>query len=232
MPDQMAKTGVKFRFRSLLTINNAWKLIYQFPYPIQKFAGFFLPYCGSEPPVSYFEQGYKTRVNDRFKAMSQLSRYSIIKGYVQYHSHSSILDLGCGQGILYAHLRNSGILETITYTGVDVSEVAISEAKTTNGASQECFLCEDLQAFISEPVHSFGTIILNEVLYYFSNPFDTLTRCSTLLDDDGVIIISMYDSYRNERCWQQVDQVLHCLDSVKVEHHPTGKSWRIAVYSK
>ncbi len=77
---------------------------------------------------------------------------------------ATILDVGCGDGVLYQRFRPIGCERDV---GIDMSDVAVSMA--AEGARPEAeFVAGD--AAVYQPESTFDAIVFNEVLYYFPDP--------------------------------------------------------------
>src|ERR1700732_1328614 len=101
----------------------------------------------------------------------ELAHYSVIIGYYTYSRRGgSLLDVGCGEGILQRRLRECGCGR---YLGLDGSQEAISRAEAKRDAHTE-FRCADAETY--ELQESFDVIVFNEVLYYFANPVAVVLR--------------------------------------------------------
>src|SRR5438876_6993820 len=71
---------------------------------------------------SQYEKGHW----EYMKCLEEVGRYSLIAGYIHYlKPGGSILDVGCGEGILQQRLNLDGISK---YVGIDISKVAIDAA--------------------------------------------------------------------------------------------------------
>lgn len=82
---------------------------------------------------------YETGRWDYLSNLEEMTRYAVIGGYCRYDGTvSSVLDLGCGSGILR---RWFSPLETIEYVGVDLSDCAIDIASRADGSAHE--VCRD-----------------------------------------------------------------------------------------
>jgi SAM-dependent methyltransferase len=91
---------------------------------------------------------------------------------------SSILDLGCGSGVLSRHV-------SIPYTGVDASPSLIKEAKSYRRTNAHFFVADVTQPFSFETKYSCATFILSlqnfvaDVTQPFS--FETKYSCATFI---------------------------------------------------
>jgi 2-polyprenyl-3-methyl-5-hydroxy-6-metoxy-1,4-benzoquinol methylase len=151
--------------------------------------------------------------------LQELARYSVIAGYFQHlKPGGSILDIGCGEGILQQRLAGQFYSH---YFGIDISGVAIEKA-TIRGNENTFFIEADAEHYL--PSESFDAIIFNEILYYISNPISLLKRYESFLKSDGVYIISMFHDLRNAMIWRRLPNLYFLIDEVKVSNK-SGVSW-------
>ena len=107
---------------------------------------------------------------------------------------------GCGEGLLAERLKSSPFK---SYLGIDLSSSAIDLAKKSNNDERVSFSCADAGHFESDS--KFDVIVLNEVLYYFENPIQTLDRYLSLLNSEGILILSIFrEPGANEYCLTQI----------------------------
>jgi 2-polyprenyl-6-hydroxyphenyl methylase/3-demethylubiquinone-9 3-methyltransferase len=119
--------------------------------------------------------------------LEEIGRYSLIVGYIKFlKPQGSILDAGCGEGILLQRL--SGVPYR-RYVGIDIAQTAIDKAaKRADGHG--VFTQADVQTFV--PDETFDTIIFNEVLYYLKEPLELVQRYEAWLKPGGIFIASLY----------------------------------------
>lgn len=184
-----------------------------------------LRYVFGKSPLSrcIWESRYKLDGLDYLKELDELARYSIISGYFRHFKRGgSVLDLGCGEGILQEKI-GSGYYSR--YLGVDISSEAIKRASTKSD-HKTAFMRFDISKYVSQ--ESFDAIVFNEVLYYLDDPLDTVDRYSKYLNNDGILIISMYvDKYftkRTSAVWEKIGKHYSEVDMVEVTNK-SGVSW-------
>jgi 2-polyprenyl-3-methyl-5-hydroxy-6-metoxy-1,4-benzoquinol methylase len=139
-----------------------------------------------------------------------------------------VLDLGCGEGVL---LQQIPATASVDYTGIDLSQVAITEAtKRIRDASLERFVCGDIEKFAAVNRSPFDVIVFNEVLYYVADPSATVTRYRNILAAEGIVIVSVF--HRKARTWKRVDESLanQRLQTTFVRDVSSGKAWHLGVY--
>jgi 2-polyprenyl-3-methyl-5-hydroxy-6-metoxy-1,4-benzoquinol methylase len=159
---------------------------------------------------------------DYLKSLEEMSRYAVIVGYCRYGGDvSSVLDLGCGSGVLRGWLRSLG---TIDYVGVDLSNVAIDRARQEWTDAATDFIALDVATYV--PDRKFDVIIFNEVLYYFDQPADILGRFAGFLEENGRFVISLWDSPESRLAWRRSCSSVRVVDAVQTRHS-SGVSWQI-----
>lgn len=196
---------------------------------VSNFFSFVKVYCLPYKPLSRskqtWEQEFKDNKWDYLSDINQLSRYSIIIGYFNFwFEGGSILDLGCGQGLLLNRLNG---INYELYVGVDLSEEAMKIAANiaTNKAK---FVCSEISSY--EPDQRFDMIVFNESLYYLDKPIVVIKKYKNFLSKDGKIIISMWDNKeRNNKLWKDVDKSFKVVDDLRLQKIQRKSSWVIKV---
>jgi 2-polyprenyl-3-methyl-5-hydroxy-6-metoxy-1,4-benzoquinol methylase len=141
---------------------------------------------------------------DRLWDIVEAPHNHVIAGYCRHlRSHASVLDVGCGQGVLHAILRTFGYRR---YVGIDISPAAIAHANTSRDR-RTSFLATDARRFQTD--EQFDLIVLNEILYYFAEPRALVSHLARFLAPDGFIIISMCqwgfrEALRQQAMWRDI----------------------------
>ena len=121
------------------------------------------------------------------EGLGNLPHNMVISGYVvHFQTGGSVLDVGCGEGVLARHLKPFGYS---TYLGIDISRVALERASSLKDERTR-FLHAEAETY--EPTESYDVIIFNESLYYLKEPLETFRRYTKALSEDGVAIVSLY----------------------------------------
>ena len=160
-----------------------------------------IPYKPLKVDKDKWDEQYIKGHWDYLKSFEQLGRFSIISGkfYFYYSGGGSVLDLGCGEGVLQKMIKP---YKYSNYVGVDVSENAINIASEESD-EKTSFICSDISTF--EPDSTFDMIVFNESLYYLDEPNKVLHRYRRYLNKEGLIIISMWDyKERNNKIWKLI----------------------------
>jgi 2-polyprenyl-3-methyl-5-hydroxy-6-metoxy-1,4-benzoquinol methylase len=95
-----------------------------------------------------------------------------------------VLDLGCGNGALGAHLKRRPGREVV---GVTFSE---EEAREARGRLDEVVVC-DLEEFDAEGLGEFDCVICSHVLEHLTRPEDLLRRLRGSLSAGGVLVVAL-----------------------------------------
>ncbi len=118
-------------------------------------------------------------------------RIQYIKDQVSRSFHGlSILDVGCGGGVLSEPLARLGA----QVTGLDASEKNISVASLH---AQEqglpiTYVRSSLEDYLATSHQKFDLVIALEVLEHVQNPFSFLEECTSCLKEDGLLFVSTF----------------------------------------
>lgn len=129
-----------------------------------------------------WDQEYDSGKWDYLSTTQEFGRYSVISGYCEHLKPGArVLDVGCGSGILAHWLSSAGIS---SYVGVDLSAVAIEQARRSNFQGAEFDVAD---ASIFETSRVFDVIVFNEMLYYLKTPEKHVRRIARALAPDGIL---------------------------------------------
>lgn len=171
---------------------------------------------------------YRSGRWERLKEEIESRRYQkIIDDIILFgNKNPSILDLGCGEGILCERMRET---EYSHFLGIDFSSVSIKKASNLKLKNVE-FLCADIHKF--RPKQKFDVIIFNEVFYYInrSEKQNVLNRMIEGLTENGIIITSIYRERASS--WEFFDNSLKQLDFTTIHTNDKNSYWKIGVYKK
>lgn len=145
----------------------------------------------------YWSESYKSGRWDYLWSDEQLKRYQLIQSWCRHIGTVSLLDVGCGEGVLLRDLPPGKIR---SYLGLDFSSTAIKSAsfswKEHPFAKFEVYDAEKLTERNWQP---YDTIVFNEILYSLHNPAELLDK---VLNEQApvmprFVITSVY--YKQER---------------------------------
>lgn len=113
----------------------------------------------------------------------------------KYGQQGSILDLGCGSGNTGVELDSSAYQD---YTGVDISDVAIRQAKAKTEEhgriGKNKYVQDEILSYL--PSQQFDVILLRDSIYYLptSRIKPMLSRYARYLKENGVFIVRMWSA--------------------------------------
>lgn len=105
--------------------------------------------------------------------------YDISLSYI--HQGSNVLEIGCGRGYFLRRLEDKGIKQAV---GLDFNNEAIKDKVTKFNV-----LNKDLREFKSQKL--FDTICSFQVLEHITDPMLFLKDCKNILNDGGLLILSV-----------------------------------------
>jgi SAM-dependent methyltransferase len=114
--------------------------------------------------------------------------------HVEEHTRvGDILDLGCGPGAMAAELDEGSYR---SYTGVDISDVAIAKARArtagTSRAAKNRYCQGDILLY--QPDQRYDVIVFGDSIYYLAHHqiHRTLMRYAQHLKEDGVFVVKLF----------------------------------------
>lgn len=137
-------------------------------------------------PRTEWEATYREGTWDYLASLEEMPRFAVVAGYVRRLPGGTVLDAGCGEGVLIDHLD----LDRIRYTGLDISATAIDRARRRRGDLP--WHARSLEEFIDANAERYDIIIFNEVLSVLDDPIETFHRYCAALRPGGHIIISQF----------------------------------------
>lgn len=159
--------------------------------------------------------------------LAELPRYSVLAGYVrQLGRRGSVLDIGCGQGLLLRQLCGGSYSR---YVGIDLAASAIDAARAMSIEHSD-FSVADCDSY--SPVGEFDVVVFNEVLYYLRDPLGVTARYARALTPNGILLVSVCTAARGgARILQQLGQHYTTLSKALVRDGGSGVSWSCAVFA-
>lgn len=123
-----------------------------------------------------------------FERIADRKRIDFITDFLKSSlpANASILDVGCGNGVISRHLGRFGF----KVTGIDVSEKAIDKAQSLNQFSNVKFMIKSAEDLIAEGI-KYDAIICSEVLEHLNDPDALLDVLNKSLSRNGKLIITV-----------------------------------------
>lgn len=155
---------------------------------------------------------------DGLSEMHELARYSLLAGYALFlRPGGSILDVGCGAGILRDRLHPDAFRR---YVGIDFGE-AIARAAARRDERTD-FVVGDMRTY--EPAERFDVIVFNESLYYAADEIAELRRYAQWLAPAGIFLVSTNRKPKTDALWELLGREFTVVDRVVVGNR-RGAEW-------
>ncbi|MFZ4715227.1 MAG: class I SAM-dependent methyltransferase [Bacteriovoracaceae bacterium] len=153
---------------------------------------------------------------DWLENLDELPRYSLLTGYHRFHNlGGSVLDLGCGQGLLLKRFAPS---DYSSYLAVDYSAAAIKQIPISEKVEA---IEADLTTFV--PPSQFDSIIFNESLYYVKKPVEQVRRYLDFLTSKGLLFTSIH-TRKNFELVDELKKNFEVVDETTVVNK-WGETW-------
>jgi trans-aconitate methyltransferase len=157
-------------------------------------------------------------------APAEDGRYGALLAMIRrFERRAPILDAGCGDGLLEQQLSRFSDSRIV---GIDYSQSAIDAANARRLPNCE-FICSDYRGF--QPQDRFSIVVFNEALYYVEDYLATVDHLSRFLVEDGVLIVSMFETRVTSRIWKALKGTCRYLQGAFIQDETTGTRWRIRV---
>ena len=216
----------------------SWKLLYLFHYRFL----FGRAYPGSariarglraleqrtgrgDVPVSReeWERQYAGGGWEFLRGTDELARYGVLVAYLHHlHPGGSVLDVGCGEGLLRDRLAPLGYSR---FVGIDLSAAAV-EAASRRADPRASFEAADAERYT--PSGRFDAVVFNECLYYFEDPIGAVRRYLGFLAEGGTLVVSMFRSRRATAIQRQLEAELALLEKVYVSNRKG--TWVVSLF--
>jgi trans-aconitate methyltransferase len=170
-----------------------------------------------------WEQQYRSGGWDYLAEESEAGHYLAITQLCgQYLANRSLLDVGCGTGILVGYLQRHAGMAASSYLGVDFAQQAIDQARASCPGARFSRLDYSLDAVAGR----YDGVIFNETLYCFDDPLAMIDKC--IVDNmhaGSLLIVSMYGDH-HEAVWDALASTCDTVDERVVEN-ALGVRWKI-----
>lgn len=162
---------------------------------------------------------------DSLKSPLEEERFQALRLLItKYSRNSSILEVGCGEGILQSTLPPHLYSD---YLGIDISQVAIQKAAyLQNPVVHYCYA--DMEKFV--PPQSFDIIIFSETLYYATNPLGLMQQYMEYLRPEGIMIVSVFENPRNKKAMSLINSSFPYTEEI-ITSNEKGK-WYCRVHPR
>jgi 2-polyprenyl-3-methyl-5-hydroxy-6-metoxy-1,4-benzoquinol methylase len=174
-------------------------------------------------PREEWERQYAGGGWEFLRGTDELARYGVLTAYLHHlHPGGSVLDVGCGEGLLRDRLAPLGYSR---FVGVDLSAAAV-EAASRRPDPLATFEAVDAERYT--PSGRFDAVVFNECLYYFEDPIGAVRRYRPSLEEGGTLIVSMFRSRRAAAIQRQLEAELALLEKVAVSNRKG--TWVVSLF--
>lgn len=172
-----------------------------------------------------WEEQYRRGGWEFLQRLDESPRYSLIAGYLALLSPGgSVLDVGCGEGLLCDRIRPHGYSR---YTGIDLSSEAVARAASRRD-ERTTFDAADAREY--RPPERFDAVVFNECLYYFDDPVAVFERYRrSVATPEGVLIVSLFRSPRTAAVLRRLQAEQRLLEEARVTNR--RGTWVVAVFA-
>jgi SAM-dependent methyltransferase len=132
----------------------------------------------------------------------------------KYARCGPILDLGCGSGTASVDLASAAYS---SYTGIDISDVAVRKAKgrarVAGRADRNEYYQSDIITYV--PTRKFQVVVFGDSIYYVPHDQidDLLKRYSKYLENEGVFVVRIHDeSGKHKRILETINLHFHIVE--------------------
>lgn len=168
---------------------------------------------GRPSPAADWEAQWQQGHWDYLVSEDELPRYALLTGYIRAVSPPpNVLDVGCGHGHLLTVL-GPGVISR--YHGIDISSDAIARART-RCSGDATFEVADLTTWRASS--RFDVVVINEVLYYISDPVAAMERYEGVLHRGGLLIISMFRHANTRLIWRALRRRFPLVNAAEVKN--------------
>jgi 2-polyprenyl-3-methyl-5-hydroxy-6-metoxy-1,4-benzoquinol methylase len=144
---------------------------------------------------AYFNRYWETRDLPSADARSR-QRFEVVRQMLDnLHEGASILDIGCGRGVILSALAADGYI----VDGCDISTAVVS---MLTRMGYDAFVC-DIER---DPLpHRYDCLLCLEVLQQVFDPFEVLNKLGSALNENGYMIVSVPNEFH---LWSRLKLVL------------------------
>jgi len=172
-----------------------------------------------------WDQKYREEKYD-LSGKNEDGRYGVLLQILRRYDFGTLVDLGCGDGLLWRKYRPLSDSELI---GIDYSPTAVAKANALN--VPHCrFECGDYRTF--RPEQPVSIVVFNESLYYIDDFLTAVHKGNEWLSEKGVVVVSMFDTLVTRRIWKKLLQEYVAIQAVTIRDHESGRNWTIRVFPR
>jgi SAM-dependent methyltransferase len=164
---------------------------------------------------------------DFYENVDGLARYGVLAAYLRRIEARSILDIGCGPGILRRFIEGVGFT---SYVGIDHSPAAIARAKQYED-DRTTFTTAERMPPEEGPFH---VVVSNDMLLYVEDAGEFLDYVSELLEPGGFFLSAVWRHSRDVVLQRRIDERFDLVDRVLIKQLASDERprWIVAWHAK
>jgi ubiquinone/menaquinone biosynthesis C-methylase UbiE len=139
-------------------------------------------------------------VYDTQYAEEQETKIKAVLDEISFQPDNIILDVGCGTGLLFKHIKNSAKL----LVGLDISLSLLKRAKTQTKQYQNTTIIRADADHTPFKNKTFHTIFAITLLQNIPNPAETLREIKRISKDNGIIAVTALKKRFTEKTFTQL----------------------------
>jgi 2-polyprenyl-3-methyl-5-hydroxy-6-metoxy-1,4-benzoquinol methylase len=181
------------------------------------------PIKGTPVAREVWERQYRSGGWDYLAGEEEAGHYLAIVEFCRRHLRGgSLLDVGCGAGILLAYLQRHAGMAPSRYTGIDLAQEAVGQAASSFPDAGFSRL-----DYSREPAPGrYDGVIFNETVYCFDDPLAMVDKSiAENMHAGSLLIVSMYGDH-HEPIWHAIASRCDTVDEQVVENSG-GVRWKI-----
>lgn len=170
-----------------------------------------------------WERQYRSGSWDYLAGEEEAGHYLAIAEFCRRHLRDgSVLDIGCGAGILLAYLLRHAGMAPSRYTGIDLAQEAVGQAAASFLDARFSRLDYSSDAAPGR----YDGVIFNETLYCFDDPLAIVDKSiAENMHAGSLLIVSMYGDH-HEPIWNALAKHCDTIDEQVVENSDKVR-WKI-----
>lgn len=179
-------------------------------------------------PRGAWEEQYGAGVWACLEEAGELARYGAVAAAVRsLRPGGSVLDVGCGEGLLAEHLGANGYGR---YLGIDLSVAAVAAARRRAARAAR----PGTRFAVADADHwplrgAFDAVVLNECLYYLRDPLASARHALATLRPGGILVVSMFRTARTRGLARLLARELPLVEETLVSSR--RGTWIVGLFS-
>ena len=163
--------------------------------------------------TSYDKEAKRYEASSNMQSGNLNRLIDVAKKFIRKKKVNSVLDLGCGLGVLVGLLEQRPVISYESYTGIDLSKGMIQIAKKNYASEKVKFLVKDIET-LDVADTSMNIVFSNSVLHWLNQPKlggnlnKAISEISRVLADKGIFCASIAGAGTAKRFLKSYNSVM------------------------